>query len=64
MNEAKNALEILGWIVEKIIELDLPYDMGKRTIILIKKIKETPKKYPRQFAKIKEKPLWYIKWMK
>ena len=57
LDEAKNALNILGGRVEKIIELDLPLDMGKRTIILIKKIKETPKKYPRLFAKIKEKPL-------
>lgn len=64
LDEAKNALSILGGRVEKIIELDLPLDMGKRTIILIKKIKETPKKYPRLFAKIKEKPLWFIKWMK
>ena len=57
LDEAKNALNILGGRVEKNIELDLPLDMGKRTIILIKKIKETPKKYPRLFAKIKEKPL-------
>lgn len=55
--EAKNALSILGGKVENIIELDLPYDMGKRTIVVIKKVKETPNKYPRIFAKIKEKPL-------
>ncbi len=57
LDEAKNALNILGGKVERVIELDLPYDMGKRAIILIKKVKETPKKYPRLFAKIKEKPL-------
>ena len=57
LDEALNAIKVLGGSVEKIIEMDLPDDCGKREIILIKKIKETPKKYPRDFNKIKEKPL-------
>ena len=57
LDEALNAIKILGGSVERIIEMELPDDSGKREIILIKKIKETPKKYPRDFNKIKEKPL-------
>ena len=55
--EASRGIEILGGHVEKVISLELPDNAGARDIIIIKKIKETPKKYPRAFAKIKERPL-------
>ena len=57
LDEAAKAISILGGKVEKTIELELPEDAGKREIIVIRKVKETPTKYPRIFAKIKEKPL-------
>jgi 16S rRNA (guanine527-N7)-methyltransferase len=57
IEEAKNAISILGGKVEKVIELELPDNAGLRNIIIIRKVKETPLKYPRAFAKIKEKPL-------
>ena len=57
IKEASKGIEILGGHVEKVISLELPDNAGARDIIIIKKIKETPKKYPRAFAKIKERPL-------
>ena len=57
IKEATKGIEILGGHVEKVISLELPDSAGARDIIIIKKIKETPKKYPRAFAKIKERPL-------
>ena len=57
LDEAKRAIEILGGKVEDVIDLKLPNDIGTRSIIIIRKIKETPIKYPRAFAKIKEMPL-------
>ena len=57
LDEAKNAIEILGGKLENVITFDLPDDEGKREIIVIRKIKESNKKYPRLFSKIKEKPL-------
>ena len=57
LDEAKRAIETLGGKLERIITLSLPDNAGARDIIIIKKIKETPKKYPRVFAKIKERPL-------
>ena len=57
IKEASEGIEILGGHVEKVISLELPDNAGARDIIIIKKIKETPKKYPRAFAKIKERPL-------
>jgi 16S rRNA (guanine527-N7)-methyltransferase len=57
IKEATKGIEILGGHVDKVISLELPDNAGARDIIIIKKIKETPKKYPRAFAKIKERPL-------
>ena len=55
--EAKNAIEILGGKIKEVITLDLPNKSGYREIIVIEKVKECNLKYPRLFAKIKERPL-------
>lgn len=57
LNESINAIEKLGGKVERTIDFNLPMEAGKRTIIVIKKIQDTPTKYPRSYAKIKERPL-------
>lgn len=57
LEEAKKAIFVLGGVIEKIIKVDLPLDMGKRELIVISKVKNTPLKYPRAFAKIKERPI-------
>lgn len=55
--ESKKALEILDSKIEKIEEFNLPIENSKRTIIKIKKQKETNKKFPRKNAEINKKPL-------
>lgn len=55
--EAKYAINILGGKVEGVHQLNLPNDLGERSLIKIKKIKKTPDDYPRSYAKIKNKPL-------
>lgn len=55
LKSAENALIILGGKVDKVVPFDL-YDM-KRSIILVKKIKETPKEYPRKAGLPSKKPL-------
>ena len=57
VEEARQAIFILGGKIDKIINIDLPNDMGKREIIIINKVKQTPSKFPRQFSKIKERPI-------
>lgn len=57
LSEAKKAIEVLGGKVKEIKHFELPYNMGSRDIIIIEKVKETPKKYPRVFAKIKQNPI-------
>ena len=57
LNDAKNAIKTLGGQVEKVIDYVIPGTDVAHRLIFIKKIKETPKKYPRMFAKIKKNPL-------
>ena len=57
IKEAEKGIQILGGKIEKVIDLDLPDNLGKRELVIIRKIKNTPNKYPRMFAKIKERPL-------
>jgi len=55
--EAKCALNKLNCKVEYIYEDQLPESKETRSFIYVKKIGETPKKYPRTFGEIKNKPL-------
>jgi 16S rRNA (guanine527-N7)-methyltransferase len=56
LNEAKKGISILGGKVEKVVDFTLTND-NHRSNIVIKKIKATPNKFPRMFAKIKKQPL-------
>lgn len=56
LKEAQNAVKVLGGKVENVWEFSLPDD-SRRTILAIKKVNHTPKQYPRQGTKIKNKPL-------
>lgn len=57
--EAKGAIEKLGGKLEKIEEKTLLTDgePQKRTFIIIKKVKNTPKSFPRAYSKIVKRPL-------
>ena len=57
MKNAKNALEILGMKEEKIEHIILPNIDATRTIILYKKEKNTPEKYPRKPGMPAKEPL-------
>lgn len=54
---AKQAINILGAEQCKVNNYELPYDMGPRTLVRIKKINKTPAKYPRKAGTAKQKPL-------
>lgn len=57
LSNAENAIEALGGKLERCEKFELPYDKGSRNIIIIKKIKLTPKKYPRTSLQISKKHL-------
>ena len=48
LENSKKAIEILGGEVEQVEEFYLPGTDIKRSIVMIKKISSTPKKYPRK----------------
>lgn len=57
IDEAKNAITVLGGEYEKTLHFELPNNEGERNIIVIKKIKQTPKQYPRDKNMPKLKPI-------
>lgn len=48
IEEAQKALDILGGKIEKVEKITLPDSDNKRTIIIIKSVKQSPNKYPRK----------------
>ena len=54
--QAKKAIHILGGQIEEKVSFDIG-DVGSRTVIIIKKISQTPTKYPRPSAKMAKFPL-------
>ena len=57
LERAQNAIRILGGKVEEVFHYTLPDEEDKRAIIVIRKVNDTPKAYPRNPKNIKDKPL-------
>lgn len=57
LTAAKGAIKLLGGHLDKVLEYELPLEMGSRTLIVIKKIQATPHRFPRSGGKPKSKPL-------
>lgn len=57
IEKAKNALKILGGEIEKIEKITLPESDIERNIIIVKKVKETPSKYPRKPGTPSKEPI-------
>jgi 16S rRNA (guanine527-N7)-methyltransferase len=54
---AQKAIKVLGGQVTAAQELTLPHSSEERTLVVIKKVKPTPKKYPRQAGIPRRKPI-------
>lgn len=57
LENSKKAIEILGGKIEKVEEFTLLESDIKRNIVIIKKIKQTPSKYPRKAGTPAKEPL-------
>ena len=57
LRSAAHAIETLGGQLVRTENYQIPGIDVSHRLVFIKKIKETPKKYPRAFAKIKKNPL-------
>ncbi len=55
--EAKKAIALLGGELVDIINITVPEFEYLHTLVIIKKIKSTPKNYPRKNSQIQKKPL-------
>lgn len=55
--ESLNAINTLGGKLENKYFFELPKNGGERAIAVVRKVKNTPQKYPRQSGKIKAKAL-------
>ncbi len=54
---SKNAFKELGAEVERIYEYELPENLGRHVLIILKKVSKTKDIYPRQQSKIRKSPL-------
>lgn len=57
LKDAKRAIKILGGEIEDVAEADIPYTDLKHKIIVIKKVGQTPMKYPRKPGIATKNPL-------
>lgn len=55
--EGENAVNILGGHIMKTVQTELPFERSERNMLIIKKIKPTPKKYPRKPGTPNKEPL-------
>ena len=57
LNEAKKAIEVLGGEIEVVEKFYLPDTDMERNIVVIKKVKNTPNKYPRKAGMPSKQPI-------
>ncbi len=57
VNEAKKGIALLGGKIEKCAVYTIPETDVSHSLIIIRKTKATPEKYPRRWAQIKKQPL-------
>ncbi|KEO81217.1 16S rRNA (guanine(527)-N(7))-methyltransferase RsmG [Tumebacillus flagellatus] len=57
VSESAKALQVLGGKVVDLLKMDLPDNLGTRNIVVVEKVKETPKQYPRKAGTPSKTPL-------
>ena len=55
--EAKKAISVLGGEIEKIETIKIPFTDIQHKLVFIKKIRQTPKQYPRKAGKVSKNPI-------
>lgn len=57
LGSSKKALDELGGKIEEVMEFNLPFSDIKRNVVVVKKFRQTPTKYPRKSGKPSKVPL-------
>ena len=55
--EAARAIRMLGGELERVALYPIPGTETRHSAVMIRKVRETPKSYPRRWAQIKKQPL-------
>lgn len=55
--QASSSIALLGGAVENVTDYVIPGTEISHRVVFVRKVKKTPEKYPRAFAKIKKSPL-------
>ncbi|WP_346940508.1 16S rRNA (guanine(527)-N(7))-methyltransferase RsmG [uncultured Clostridium sp.] len=57
IKDSKVALKVLGGAIEEILEVNIAGSDLKHNLLVIKKVKDTPKKYPRKAGTVNKSPI-------
>ena len=57
ISEAEKAIKVLGGEISEIKKVSIPETDINHSLIIIKKIRSTPSKYPRKAGKVKKEPI-------
>ncbi|WP_234118411.1 16S rRNA (guanine(527)-N(7))-methyltransferase RsmG [Clostridium hydrogenum] len=57
LKEAKKAIGMLGGKLEKVIKVKFEDDNLNHNLVIVKKVKKTPKQYPRRAGVVSKKPI-------
>ncbi|HSH50991.1 MAG TPA: hypothetical protein VK982_04625, partial [Bacteroidales bacterium] len=57
INLSNNALKLLAAEIEEVFTYELSKDYGSRSLIKVRKRKDTDRKYPRRYSRIKKQHL-------
>ena len=57
VRQAKKAIQVLGGEVTEIKQITIPYIELRHTLVLIKKVRQTPSQYPRKAGKVLKNPI-------
>lgn len=57
IRNAEGAIAVLGGKIQKVEEYHIPFTGISQRVVVIEKVKETPEKYPRRWAKMKNTPI-------
>lgn len=55
--QAQNAIDVLGGQIDIVEKVKIPFTDINHTLIMIKKVRQTPSKYPRKSGKISKSPI-------
>lgn len=55
--DARRAIGLLGGEMERVVEYELPLEQGERSLVVIRKVFETPRRFPRRPGEAARRPL-------